>query len=163
MSPPPPKFRRLQSATEREAFSEAARREREAVPVEPVEEEDSRAYDVAERPVIRSRRETGKRLEKLETFKDEAIESFSEFRVSIADIRGDQKAAAASLRAIEKHLDERQHKERITFAATVDVETAEKKDTIDARKGKRDLYLKILGGVLTGGVLGKLLHMAGIL
>jgi hypothetical protein len=163
MSPPPPKFRRLQSQTERDMDGMAEKRRREAVPVELAADEDSMAHDVNERKTIRGKRDTGDRFEKLETFKDEAIEDLTAIKVSIARVEGEQKAQTVSLRAIEKHLENAQHRERVEHAATVDVETAEKKDAIDARKGKRDLYLKIAGAVLGGGLLGKLLAMAGIL
>lgn len=154
---------RHQSQTERDMSGLAAKREREAAPDDFADEADSRAHDISERPRIRADRPFLTRFEKLEEFKDEAIESFAEIKVSIAEIRGDQKAAATSLRSIEKHLDNAEHKERIAHEAKTEVETAEKKDGIDARKGKRDLWLKVASGVLGGGVLMKILQHLGIL
>lgn len=64
MTPPP--IKRHQSQTERDLAGIAARKERDAAPVEFASEEDSMAHDVDERKVLRSKRDTKERLEKLE-------------------------------------------------------------------------------------------------
>lgn len=107
-------------------------------------------YEGAELARIRARRPTAKRLERLEEKDDEKSAAIARIDVSIADIRGDQKAAAITLAAIQKAVERDAEKEH-----------AEELDAIDARKSRRAVIAKALGLVLSGGVIGKALHMLG--
>lgn len=130
----------MQSQTERDMQGLAARREREAAPVESADDADSMAHDIEERRAIRAQRPTDKRLDKLEEFKDAALEKLGEIELTVADIRGDQKAAAVSLKHIESALERRNQ------------------DDDDARKHKRQRITAVIGGVFSAGVLGAIAH-----
>ncbi len=141
------------------------------------DDQDTSQVDIEQRKKIRADRPTDKRFEKLETFKDEAIKSFNELKVAIAntntaiaqtnaavqEVRGDHKATSATLLRVEKYLDATQRKELVEFEANKGVEAAEKKDAIDKRKTKRDTLAKILGGLLGGGFIVKILQHFGVL
>ncbi len=126
-------------------------------------EEVTGQYEGEELRVMRGHRPNEKRLGRLEAFKDIATAEFADIKVSLADLRGDQKAQNVTLSNIEKHLSENRHRERVSFEAHVDLETAEKIDVIDARKAKRQLWLKVAGIFASGGVVFELLHRIGVL
>ncbi len=142
----------------------AAKREREdATPADFASEEDSMAHDIPVRRAMRAGRKTEPRLEKLEAFKDLATAEFADIKVALADVRGDQKAQTVTLSNIEKHLSESRHRERVTFEAHVDVDTAKQIDVIDAQKAKRQLWLKVAGIFTSGGIVFEILHRIGVL
>lgn len=96
----------------------------------------------------------------------EHAEQMGDMRGAIGDLAGEVKGLAVVVKADRD-------KDHLTFTAKVDVDRAkhisdvnvqqaEKLDSIAARKAKRDFYLKILAAILGGGVLGKILHMAGL-
>jgi hypothetical protein len=180
VSPPDdPKRRGFMSDDQRAVIGRARVSPVKGVPVLPEtwEDQDTGQVDVEARKRIRNDRPTEKRFEKLEEFKDDAIQSFNELKVAIAntntaiaktnaaveEVRGDHKATSATLSRVEKYLDAAQRKELAEFEANKGVEAAEKKDAIDARKTKRDTIAKIFGGLLGGGLLFKILQHFGVL
>lgn len=177
MTPP----RRLQSPTEREIESDRFRREREDRDAAPAFEcaDVTGAYStdperLLEMRELRAEHEPARRIALIETEQKEQRQLIGETRddvadvkVSIAEIKGDQKAHYVTLKSISSTLERmakrEDTREHITLKAEVEVETAEKLDTIASRKARRDFWLKMLGSLLTGGVVLKLLQYWGAL
>ena len=101
---------------------------------------------------IRARRPTSKRLEKLEEKQDKSDEKLGAIELAVADIRGDQKAQNVALESIEKKLDRADAREDVEFV-----------DAVAARKAKREAVLKVALYIITGGLVGKILHTLGML
>lgn len=169
MTPP----KRHQTATERDLAGIAARKERDAAAPDFVAEECTdrlEGDELHEARVDRAKRDPAGRIAKLEAEQHETRKAIGQtrddvanLRVSVAEIRGDQKAANTSLSAIEKSLERVAQREHITFTAKVDVDKAQQLDAIDARKVRRQLVLKVVGVVLGGWLaLDKFLHWLGV-
>jgi hypothetical protein len=100
----------------------------------------------------RARRPTPERIAHLEDKHDQLSSIVGEMRVDLAEIRGDIKVQNASLATISKTLDR--------MAGREDLEHA---DDVAARKSKREAIIKVALYVITGGLLGKILHTLGLL
>jgi hypothetical protein len=161
--PPTPKPKRHQSQTERDIAGLAAKREREAAPAF-IEEELTGQYEGEELAEMRAtRRPMPTRISRLEQKHDDLAKSVGETREIVAEMSGKLDVLPSLVDAVKGMAERASTREHVTFTAQVDVDKARQLDSIDASKGKRDLYLKVAGVLLTGGLLGKLLQMAGIL
>lgn len=159
-------------------------------PVDPIDfddltgrfERDELSVEDLER--FRAMRQPEDRLAKLEKKQDEQRKADEAYRaktderlgkieVAVADIGGQMKVIPDLVSAMKDATSALREREHITLTsrvevdtakkiADVEVDTAKKKDAIDAGKARRDFVLKIGAAILTGGVLGKLLHMAGL-
>jgi len=104
-------------------------------------------------------------------------QSFTDFRVEHAEQMGGMQAAfgtlAGEVKGLATVVKDNRDKDHLTFTAKVDVDRAkhisdvnvkqaEDIDRIAARKARREFWFKIGAAILGGGVLGKLLHMAGL-
>jgi hypothetical protein len=161
MTPP----RRPQSQTERDVASFAARKERDAAPAF-VDEDLTGRYEGEELYEARKARaadDPAARIVLLETEQKTLSTDVGEMKVSIAEIRGDQKAHGASLLGIQKTLDQFTQREHVTFTAKVDVDTAKQLDAIDAGKARRDFWLKMATSSAVGAIVLKLLQHWGVL
>jgi hypothetical protein len=157
------KPRRLQTATERELASAAARRERAQSPaVEFVCDDVTGQYEGEELQRMRAQRKPDDRIGRLEEKHDSLVKVVTETRVEVAKISGQLEVLPKLVDAINQSVQRTAQRDHVTFTAKVDVDKAQALDVIDARKAKRDTYLKIAAALLTGGALGKLLHMLGV-
>lgn len=111
----------------------------------------------------RAAQDPAARIALLEAGHKELGADVNEIKVSVADIRGDQKAQNASLSGIEKTLERMAQREHVTFTAKVDVDKAQRLDMIESKKDRRQLAYKIVGGVAGGGLLIEVLHRLGVL
>lgn len=137
----------------------------------------------------RERRPTPERIGHLEDRVDGVVDSFGELKAEVAkelaDVKtsvgkelGDVKVAMGSLvgevKGLSRVVEDASKREHIKFTATVDVDKAkkisdvnvgeaEKLDVVAARKARRDFWLTIVGSVLAGGGLLKLLQSWGVL
>lgn len=102
------------------------------------------------------------RIALIETEQKAQALRLSRIEIATVEIRGDQKATNVSLAGIERTLERMAQREHVTFTARVDVDKAERLDTIDARKDRRKFWFQIGAAVLGGGVIGKLLHWLGV-
>lgn len=112
---------------------------------------------------LRAEQNPAHRIALIETEQKEQAKHIAEIKLSVAEIRGDQKAQNASLTAINSTLERMAEREHVTFAAKVDVDAAKAKDAIDAAKVRRDAIIKVVLYLVTGGLLGKILHSLGML
>lgn len=170
MTPP----KRMQTATERDLAGAAERKRRDAAAPEYVCEDVTGQHDLSEGELLQAREERAaanpaRRIALIETDLKElngkvgGIENrCGRIEVSVADIRGDQKAQGATLTAINGTLTRMANREQIAFAAKTEVETAEQKDSIAARSVRRKFWFAAAAWILTGGALGKLLHWLGV-
>lgn len=169
MSPPPGK--RLQTATERDLAGIAARKDRDAAPVE-VHAEISENYSGDQLEEMRETRKPIDRIRHLETKVDdwrlESTEQFGNMKAAIGELTG----AVGGLTTVVENSLKQNH---VTFTAQVDVNKADaiakvnvgeamQLDTVKAKAEKRALYAKLItAGVVGGGVLGKILHLIGVM
>ncbi len=138
-----------------------------------VEEELTGQYEGPELAERRAQRRPDKRLEKLEAFKDAATADISAIKLSIVKIEGDTKLTASGIQSIKEILAERDkrdaerhHRERVTFEAHVDVETAEQIADVEVRKSKAiethkariERITKVVGAVVGLLTSGAVLH-----
>lgn len=163
MSEKGPTFRRAQSHQDRDSYVEKHRTPPAGTVVDFVAEDVTGQYQGAELARIRSRRPTPERIARLEAKHDQLASIVTEMRVDVADIRGDQKAQNASLTSISKTLDRLAEREAVDHAADADVDAARQKDLIAAAKAKREAIIKVVLYVVTGGLLGKIMHTLGLL
>lgn len=145
----PPPNKRHQSQTERDLAGLAARKERDAEVAEFVCDDLTDRYEGEELKRMRADRPVEKRLEKLEEKDDQRALDIADIKLAVADIRGDQKATNASLRAIEKSIDQMAQREHVKFTATVDVDRAKQIDTVKAGADRREWVGKALA-IVTG-------------
>jgi hypothetical protein len=166
MSPPPPK-----SPRDRDVY--VAKTPARGVPSF-VEEELTGQYEGEELERARARRPTPSRFrhlegraDKLESRVDKLSSDVSELRVELSEEMSGVKAGmgelAGEVRGLAIVIKDAASRSHVTFTSKVEVDTAEQVDNIDARKGKRDLWLKGFGLLLTGGVAAKILHALGVL
>lgn len=133
--------------------------------VEFIDEECTGKYEAEELFAARRARakaDPASRIAMLEADQKQMGEDVNEIKLSIVRIEGDQKATNTSLSGIERSLERMAQREHVTFTARVDVEKAQALDVIDAKKTRRQLWLKAFGLVSLGGAIGKLLHWVGI-
>jgi polyisoprenoid-binding protein YceI len=132
-----------------------------------VEEELTGQYEGEELERARARRPTPSRFRHLEGRVDKLTEDVSDLRVEVSSEMSDVKAGmgelAGEVRGLAIVIKDAASRSHVTFTSKVEVDTAEKVDSIDARKGKRDLWLKGAGLLLTGGVAAKILQALGVL
>lgn len=96
------------------------------------------------------------RIALIETEQKEQAQRLTRIELATVEIRGDGKATAATLAGIERTLGRILERDDREHAAKVD-------DDLDAKKSRRKLWLTIAGALFTGGAVGKLLHMLGLL
>lgn len=89
MTPP----KRLQTATERDWASEAARKERQAAPIAPAPDEDSMAHEMPERRAIRAKRPTEERIGKVEEKYDHLDAKVDAMHGDVREMRGELRTA----------------------------------------------------------------------
>ena len=93
---------------------------------------------------------------------------------AVGKLDGQEKLLTETLSIVKKTHEREADRDHVTFTATVDVDRAkelakvevdkeEKLDTIDAKKKKRELILKGVGLIASGGGLVQLLHLLGVL
>lgn len=133
----PPKPKRFQSQTERDAEGFAAKREREAAPPF-VEPEITGNYTGPELAEMRATRRPETRLALLEEKQDKDREAHHELVSVVSDLRVDVAKMSVKLDALPQ---------------LVAMLSADKADALDARKHGRERLTKIIGGVFSAGVL----------
>lgn len=108
---------------------------------------------------IRAGQYPAKRIAKLETdlydFKLAVTSKMGEVVGAIGELTGEVKGLAT---VVQSNL----QREQITFNANVDVAKRDAIDAVDARKAKRDAWIKLGVALITGGAIGKFLHMLGV-
>lgn len=126
-------------------------------------------YDGDDLRRMRAMREDGDRLARLEDKDDKHEEdisaikdSLADVKLSVADIRGEQKATTVAMRGIERTLERMAAREHVEYSADADVKKAKRLDTINAGADKRKFWLSIGTALIGGGALGKLLHWLGV-
>lgn len=111
----------------------------------------------------RAAKDPATRIALIETEQKAQAKDIADIKVAVADIRGDQKAQNASLTAISTTLNRMAEREQARFVAREEVDAAKAKDDIDARKVRREAIAKVALYLVTGGLLGKILHSLGVL
>ncbi len=89
------------------------------------EEDLTGKYDGDELRELRAKRPTDKRLEKLESFKDEVIERMGKVEVAVADMGGQMKILPSLVETMQNATIAMQQREHVTFSAQVDVGKAQ--------------------------------------
>lgn len=118
---------------------------------------------------VRANRETKDRLNRLENKSDQDRAAIADLRETVGRLEGRFDGVDTGLENVTKALDRLADEKTITFKASVEVDkakqqasvqvdTAEKLDIIDARKARRTLIAKALGLLGAGGVLAELVH-----
>lgn len=120
-------------------------------------------YNGEELKELRSKRPTDKRLEKLEEFKDDALERMGKVEVAVADMGGQMKIIPDLVGAMKDATAAMQQREHVTFSAQVDVgkaaalgevetKTIRAKGDVESQKAKWAAVMKglaIIGAVAT--------------
>jgi hypothetical protein len=156
-----PTFKRARSHQDRDVYTPKTKTPT-SVP-QFVSEDITSQYSGEDLRRARSRRPTPERIAHLEDKHDQLSSVVCEMRVDLAEIRGDTKVQNASLATISKTLDRMAAREDVEHAADVDVDAEQKKDAIAAGKARRDAVIKVALYIITGGLLGKILHTLGLL
>jgi hypothetical protein len=105
----------------------------------------------------RAKRPTDKRLEKLETFKDEVVEHFNQFKtvvndrigkveVAVADFGGQMKMMPTLIETMQNAIEAMTQRETVKFTAEVDVHKAQKISDVEVKtvEAKADAETKIV-------------------
>ena len=93
---------------------------------------------------------------------------------AVGKLDGQETLLTETLSIVKKTHEREADREHVTFTASIDVDRAkeiakvevdkeEKLDTIDAKKKKRELILKGVGLIASGGGVVELLHLLGVL
>ncbi len=117
-----------------------------------VEEEATDKYEGEELARVRARRPTPERIGRLETKHDELAKVVTETRVLVGEMNGKLEVLPELISIVRTSADHAAERERMTLA-----------DTHDGRATRRKALLQIIGAVLGGGVLAKILHALGAL
>ena len=136
---------------DRDRYTDKHRTPRTGVP-EFVDEECTGRHEGDELRRMRSRRSTPVRLQRLEDKDDLRAEDIASIKSDVAGMRGDVKAMAVQIGTIAKTLERTERREDVEFA-----------DQVAARKAKREAVLKVALYIITGGLVGKILHTLGLL
>jgi hypothetical protein len=147
--------RRVQSQTERDASGLAARREREGRVMALADEEVTGNHQGDELRALRSRRPTPQRIAHIEERVDGVITTISEWRGEVSkqmgELTGEVKGLAGEVKGLATVVQNSGQRDHVTFKATVDVDTAQKIDQVDAGKTKRAWITQVL--TLVGSAL----------
>lgn len=132
----------------------------DATPEEAWDDTSGAIEDPDARKDMRSRRSTARRLERLEDKHDRLDSTVTETRVVVGEIAGKVDGIAEALQQVATI-----HTERTVQDVKLETvrRATELEDAADAKKSRRALVTKIVGGIFSGAVVTEILHRLGVL
>ncbi len=107
---------------------------------------------------MRQKRPTSVRLEKLETKHDDLAKEVAQTKALVAVVDAKTDGQTKLIERIEKTVDRIANRDDVKFESNLTINEAQKLDTIDAKKARRWLIVKVAAAVLGGGTLLELVH-----